>query len=58
MAPADVYFGDAYASYWHSIESELDDAPAAVLDADEPFAVGTPLAVIDAYGEFSSMSND
>ena len=55
MAPADVYSSDAYASYWHSIELELDDAPAPVLDADEPFAVGVP---IDAYGEFSSMSND
>ncbi|CAN5499726.1 hypothetical protein BH11PLA2_BH11PLA2_03410 [soil metagenome] len=59
MVATDVYLDDAYATYWHTVEADLDDpAPVAVFDLEDDWNADTPQEVLDAYAEFSTMSED
>jgi hypothetical protein len=50
---------EAYGEFWHTIEADLDDpAPLAVTDLEDSFEFDTPQEVLDAYAEFTSMSED
>jgi hypothetical protein len=59
MTATDVFLDDAYAAYWHTVEADLDDpAPCSAYDLEDSFDIEAPQEVLDAYTEFSTMSED